>query len=75
MHYRFAKLSVKVFHHRQKIIMGITLDLGLPAKEIVLLALTLLVSAITVIGGQATIMQGTVHRVLFAAFLFLAIVP
>ena len=57
------------------IAMGITLDLGLPAKEIVLLALTLLVSAITVIGGQATIMQGTVHLVLFAAFLFLAIVP
>ncbi len=57
------------------IAMGITLDLGLPAKEIVLLALTLLVSAITVIGGQATIMPGTVHLVLFAAFLFLAIVP
>jgi Ca2+:H+ antiporter len=57
------------------IIMGIPLDLGLPAKEIVLLALTLLVGAITVIGGQATIMQGMVHLVLFAAFLFLAIVP
>lgn len=57
------------------IYMGMTLDLGLPAKEIVLLALTLMVSAITVIGGQATIMQGTVHLVLFAAFLFLAIVP
>ena len=55
--------------------MGMTLDLGLPAKEIVLLTLTLLVSAITVIGGQATIMQGTVHLVLFAAFIFLAIVP
>ena len=55
--------------------MGITLDLGLPAKEIVLLALTLMVSAITLIGGQATIMQGTVHLVLLAAFLFLAIIP
>jgi Ca2+:H+ antiporter len=57
------------------IAMGIPLDLGLPAKEIVLLALTLLVGAITVIGGQATVMQGVVHLVLFAAFLFLAIVP
>ena len=55
--------------------LGMTLDLGLPAKEIVLLALTLIVSAITVIGGQATIMQGTVHLVLFAVFLFLAIFP
>ena len=57
------------------IAMGIPLELGLPAKEIVLLALTLMVSAITVIGGQATIMQGTVHLVLFAAFLFLAVIP
>ena len=57
------------------IAMGITLDLGLPAKEIILLGLTMLVSAITVIGGQATIMQGTVHLVLFAVFLFLAVVP
>lgn len=57
------------------ILIGMPLDLGLPAKEIVLLALTLIVSAITVIGGQATIMQGTVHLVLFAVFLFLAIVP
>ncbi|MFZ4538088.1 hypothetical protein [Propionivibrio sp.] len=55
--------------------MGTTLDLGLPAKEIVLLALTLLVSAITLIGGQATVLQGTVHLILFAAFLFLAIIP
>ncbi|MEI7611580.1 MAG: ionic transporter y4hA [Betaproteobacteria bacterium] len=57
------------------IFMGMTLDLGLPAKEIVLLALTLLVSAITVVSGQATIMQGAVHLVLFAAFIFLAIIP
>jgi Ca2+:H+ antiporter len=57
------------------ILMGTTLDLGLPAKEIVLLSLTLLVTAITVIGGQATILQGTVHLVLFAAFLFLAVIP
>jgi len=57
------------------IAMGMTLNLGLPAKEIVLLTLTLLVSAITVIGGQATIMQGAVHLVIFAAFIFLAIIP
>jgi len=55
--------------------MGMTIDLGLPAKEIVLLALTLVVGSITVIGGQATVLQGTVHLVLFAVFLFLAIFP
>lgn len=57
------------------IVLGMPLDLGLPAKEIVLLALTLLVGAVTVIGGQATVMQGAVHLVLFAVFLFLAIIP
>lgn len=51
------------------------LELGLPPKEIVLLALTLLVSAITLASGRATIMQGAVHLVIFAAFLFLAVVP
>ena len=49
--------------------------LGLPAKEIVLLSLTLLVSTITLASGQATVLQGAVHLVLFAAFLFLAIIP
>jgi Ca2+:H+ antiporter len=54
---------------------GMPLELGLPAKEIVLLALTLLVSAITLASGRATVMQGAVHLVIFAAFLFLAVVP
>jgi Ca2+:H+ antiporter len=57
------------------IAIGIPLELGLPAKETVLLALTLLVCAISLAAGRATIMQGAVHLVLFAAFLFLAVVP
>ncbi len=55
--------------------LGLTLDLGLPEKEIALLALTLLISATTLSRGSATVLQGTVHLVLFAVFLFLAIVP
>jgi Ca2+:H+ antiporter len=51
------------------------LTLGLAPKDIVLLAVTLLVSAITLAGGRATVLQGAVHLVLFAAFLFLAFVP
>lgn len=51
------------------------LTLGLDPKDIVLLAVTLLVSAITLAGGRATVLQGAVHLVLFAAFLFLAFVP
>jgi Ca2+:H+ antiporter len=58
---------------------SITLDqplaLGLGQKESVLLALTLLVSVITLGTGRTTVLQGIVHLVIFAAFLFLAIVP
>lgn len=54
---------------------NIPLQLGLPAKETTLLALTLLTSAITFGGGQATVLQGAVHLVIFGAFLFLAVVP
>jgi Ca2+/H+ antiporter len=55
--------------------LGLALDLGLPMKEIALLALTLLISAMTLSRGRATVLQGAVHLVLFAVFLFLAIVP
>lgn len=57
------------------LIFGLPLTLGLPYKSIVLLALTLLISTITLSRGQATVLQGAVHLVLFAVFLFLAIVP
>ena len=51
------------------------LALGLPPKEVVLLVLTLLVAALTLGSGRATVLQAAVHIVLFAVFLFLAIVP
>lgn len=49
--------------------------LGLPPTEMVLLALTLLLTAMTVSTGRATVLQGVVHLVLFAVYLFLAMVP
>ncbi|MEO7761534.1 MAG: ionic transporter y4hA [Casimicrobiaceae bacterium] len=55
--------------------LGLTLHLGLPQKEIALLALTLLISTMTLARGQATVLQGSVHIVLFAVYLFLAVVP
>jgi Ca2+:H+ antiporter len=55
--------------------LGLPLVLGLPAKEMVLLALTLLLTSMTVAPGRATILQGTVHLILFAVYLFLAVVP
>jgi Ca2+:H+ antiporter len=51
------------------------IELGLAPKETVLLAVTLLVGVITLGTGRTTVLQGAVHLVLFAAFLFLAIVP
>jgi Ca2+:H+ antiporter len=51
------------------------LVLGLDALQMVLLALTTVVSVLTVVPGRATRLQGSVHLVLLAAFLFLAINP
>ena len=49
--------------------------LGLGPTQMVLLALTVVVSSLTVVPGRATRLQGTVHLVLFAAFVFLAVNP
>ena len=57
------------------ILAGLPLELGLSAKEAALLAITLLISAVTLASGRATVLHGAVHLVLFAAFLFLSIVP
>jgi Ca2+:H+ antiporter len=51
------------------------LHLGLPPKETAMLVLTFLVSITTLAGGRATVLHGVVHLVLFATFLFLAVVP
>jgi Ca2+:H+ antiporter len=57
------------------IIIGQPLELGLGAKDQVLLALTLLVGVITLGTGRTTVLQGIVHLVIFAVFLFFAVVP
>ncbi len=57
------------------VMFGFPLVLGLPGKEMVLLALTLIVSVLTLGSGRATVLQGTVHLVMFTVFLFLAVVP
>jgi Ca2+:H+ antiporter len=49
--------------------------LGLGGTHMVLPALTVVVSTLTVVPGRATLMQSGVHLVLFAAFVFLAISP
>jgi Ca2+:H+ antiporter len=51
------------------------LVLGLGAVHMVLLALTVVVSSLTVVPGRATPLQGGVHLVLLAAYLELAVNP
>lgn len=55
--------------------LDLPLELGLQPKEMAMLAMTFIVSAITLSSGRTYLMQGAVHLVVFAAFLFLALVP
>lgn len=57
------------------LVLGRPLILGLDPKEEVLLALTLVVSILTLGTGRTTVLQGTLHIIMFAVFLFLAIAP
>lgn len=51
------------------------LVLGLGPIQLVLLALTVVISMLTVVPGRATRLQGELHLVLLAAYVFLAINP
>ncbi len=57
------------------ILTGTTLELGLDPEETVLLVLSLFIGTVTLATGRTTILQGAVHLVIFAVFLFLAAVP
>lgn len=57
------------------LVLDMPLALGLAAKEIALLALTMFIASITLARGSATVLQGAVHLVLFFVFLFLTVVP
>lgn len=57
------------------IAMDMTLVLGLDSKSIVLLVLSLFVTSLSMSTGRVTVMQGAVHLVIFATYLFMTIVP
>ena len=57
------------------LILAMPLALGLPAMETGLLILTLFITGLTLAQSRATVLQGAVHLVLLAVFLFLAVVP
>ena len=57
------------------VLLDLPLLIGLDNKDIALLALSFIVGSITLGSGRTNVMQGAVHLVIFAAFLFLTLVP
>jgi Ca2+:H+ antiporter len=57
------------------VLLDLPLELGLEAKDLALLVLAFAVSTITLGTGRTYLMQGAIHLVIFAAFLFLTLVP
>jgi Ca2+:H+ antiporter len=53
----------------------VPLHLGLSPTHIVLLALTCIVTVLTVVPGRATLLQAGVHLALLGAYLFLSFIP
>ena len=54
---------------------GWTLTLGIDLKSTVLLMLSLMVATLSLGTGRTTVLQGVVHLVIFAVYLFTTIVP
>ena len=52
-----------------------TLVLGLDPRDMVLLAMTLLVSMMTFGTGRTNVLFGFVHLLIFAVYLFFVLVP
>ena len=63
-----AVAIVAVFFH-------LPLSLGLDALGMTFLALTFLLAILTMAIGRTTVLQGVVHLVVFAAYLFMSLVP
>ncbi len=57
------------------LVLDLPLALGLGVMKTVLLALSLFVATISLGNGRTTVMQGAVHLVIFAVYLFTTVVP
>ena len=57
------------------IILDLPLAMGLAPKSMTLLALSLFISTLSLGTGRTTVLQGVVHLVIFAGYLFVTIVP
>jgi Ca2+:H+ antiporter len=57
------------------ILFSYQVNLGLNAAEIVLLAVTLFVSTLTVVSGRASLLQSVIHLCIFGSFILFAATP
>lgn len=57
------------------LVFGFAITLGLGSTEIVLFALTMIVSVLTIVHGRATILQGAVHLSILAGYVVFVINP
>lgn len=57
------------------LVMDLDLELGLSMSGMLLLGLTLFVASLTLGTGRTTLVHGIIHLVLFATYLFIALVP
>lgn len=57
------------------LVLDLPIALGIGPKEMTLFALSLIVSVLSLGTGRTTVLQGTVHLLIFAAYLFTTIVP
>jgi Ca2+:H+ antiporter len=57
------------------LMLGTPLALGLSSSMLVLLVLSLYISALSLVTGRTTILQGAIHLVIFGVFLLLTAVP
>ncbi|WP_380778908.1 calcium:proton antiporter [Sphingomonas sp. R86520] len=57
------------------LVLGLPIALGIDAKSMTLLALSLFVATLSLGTGRTTVLQGVVHLVIFAAYLFTTVVP
>ena len=55
--------------------LGVPLTLGINAENSVLLALSLFLAVLTLGTGRTTILNGIIHLVMFATYLFLVVMP
>ncbi|UZK70242.1 ionic transporter y4hA [Sphingomonas sp. S1-29] len=57
------------------LVLGLDIALGIDSKAIVLLGLSLLVAVLSLGNGRTTVLQGVVHLLIFATYLFTTVVP